>query len=201
MPRHYLVGASQKPTQLSEPAIKLSLGWPSGVKAEVSIDSGRISRVLGALWFAPLSQRVHLVGAHVEISVPEDDSGRLQCVLALANFCFRQITVTSIHVDFLTIGNGSLSDFNPHPEQPEFVIPRRGVGEVAFSYRLGAGEIRDLQRFLGQASYPRSSPTASTVTSPFGAVCETQGPKCRSLIFTVAGVGEPKSSGVLFHPR
>lgn len=159
---HYLVGPSEQPTSTSAPTITLSLGWPGGIAAEIPLSLSPFVRLGRALWFAPLARRLFLVGAHVEIIVPEDDSGRLQVVLGLANFCRTEVVVTALHVDYLAVGNGSLSDLNPHLELPEFHIPQRRVGEVVFSCRLGGGEIRDLQRFIGQASYPKSSPMAST---------------------------------------
>lgn len=150
------------PAKPTEPAIRLSLGWPSGIRAELAVDRGRIRRFLQRFWFAPLAERLLLVGVHVNINVADDDSGRLACSLVLANFCFAKIIVASVHVDFVSIGNGSISDFNPHLEAPEFVLTPRGVGEVAFSHRLGADDIRSLQRFIGKPNSPYSSPTAST---------------------------------------
>jgi hypothetical protein len=134
----------------------------------------------------PFPELIQLVGAQVDITVSEDDSGRLQCVLALANFSLRKVTITALHVDYLTIGNGGLSDLNPHLEQPTIVIPRRSVGEIAFSHRLNGGEIRDLQRFIDHASYPKSSPRASTGLR--GALALRNGSGVQQITFAVSGI-------------
>lgn len=109
-----------------------------------------------------MSERIRLVGATADITVSQDDSGRIICVLVLANFALRQARAKAIHIEFIEIGGGSLSDINPHLEQPVTVIPARGVGELVFTVRLGSGEIRELQRFVHPPSYNNSSPYART---------------------------------------
>ncbi len=128
----------------------------------MAIKVSLLKRVWRTFTWAPVVERIQLGGAHIEAHVGDDDGGLMQCSLALANFCFREVIVEGIHLNHIAIGNGSLSDFNPHMESARVRIPRRSIGDIQFSHRLTAADIRGLQRWVTKTYGGLSSPSART---------------------------------------
>lgn len=146
----------QAPEESNE-IVRLKVGAPSILSAEIPIRSSVFGPLVG--WFrrAPHEQLIHILGRRAIVHVNDDDAGTLDFYLDFVNMTDRRVQVGQLYLEHFWIAG-----YTSHIAQPLFTppadpTPPDSVTEIILTIPLGPASIRDLLHRIQKGSNAYSS--------------------------------------------